>query len=156
MSFGLPGNQYVIDVTLGAIGPIKNLTGRPFDAWCFDEKRWIQVPSRTGEVRQNEEEATIVRVTTEDLPGVRTANFTIPFECSLSCSLLCVDMKFRGIEEIIEKRLEVQHARGNGHSTRVKDVLQLPKKEVVYSFATPEWFTVLHGALIFSTAGARA
>jgi len=140
----------------GPGGRIDAMVAEEFDVWSFDEDRWICLPAKTGVVRASEERHTVFDVVMQDLPGRSVEDFTSPFACTQGQKLLCPDMKYRTVEELVEKRLPVQHPRGNGHITKIKLIAERPEKELVYAFAVPKWMNVIHGAVVFSTAGVPA
>lgn len=54
------------------------------------------------------------------------------FSSTLDHKLLCVDAKFHPLEEIIEKNLWFQVARGNGHKVKITSVQKRPEKHRVF------------------------
>jgi hypothetical protein len=101
--------------------------------WDIDGTYYMQL-IRVKKVSLSDEEFDIYDVRTCASVGWETDN--AHFSSSLDHSLLCVDAKFHTLEEVIDKNLWLQVARGNGHKVRIESANKRQEKNRVLHLET--------------------
>ena len=101
--------------------------------WDVDQNFYLSM-IRIRKVTIPEEEFDIYDVRTCASVGWESDN--AHFSSTMDHRLLCVDAKFHSLEEIIDKKLWFQVARGNGHKVKIETVKKRPEKHRVFHLET--------------------
>lgn len=142
------GSERLRDAVRGLREPLAQMAKDGPDRWALwswdvDGTYWMLPAYADRPVYAGKRRVYEVKTTHSDGDGYDGSTFVV----SGDHCLMLKNAKFSTVDEIVAKGLELQHARGNGHITKIVSAVDLGEQDT-FEIPIEKYWTVVHGDVI--------